>query len=235
MIHKVNDLLEFNEWLSVSGRAFMDMHGRDGSTVTVYHRGHFINLKRETNGQLRTWLVTSSGRLPRFGSESVNHYHVSPEQLKGLENVKVTTQGRKAVIIGEIKRLQAELAHLNRFPDDNFENGTVLQVVKTYKRALPKPRSTEELWNFDPNAPTFDEVEYTYVLLKANDAWWCTGTNGHQINGVSWEKVIEFVGDDELIDVRTGRSIMTDAVHEEVNGDAADGAGEAPKSVDVGA
>lgn len=124
---------------------------------------------------------------------------------------KVASATRKAVIKQELARLQAELAHLNRFPEDDFANDTVLQVVKTYRRPVPQQSPTGRTV-FDPNSSVFAEQQYTYVLLKANGVWWCTGENGHQINGASWEKVIEFVGDDDLVDVRTGLSVMTDAL-----------------------
>lgn len=124
---------------------------------------------------------------------------------------------RIEVVKQQLRELQAELAHFARFPEDNFANGTVLQVVKTYKRPIPLTQVVPGMRvTWDPNTTeSYVDQKYTYVLLKANDQWWCTGQNGHQINGASWDKVIEFVGDDELFDVRTGLSVMTDAGYDD--------------------
>lgn len=157
------------------------------------------------NGDFTVFQLDDAGRV--IGS------HPSMPQKSDIEkerNDVANSMSRKDVIKSQLRELQRELAHLNRFPEDDFADGTVLQVVKTYKRPLAQMSATGRMV-FDPKSSIVEERRYTYVLLKANGAWWCTGENGHQINGTPWEKVIEFVGDDELFDVRTGLSVMTDA------------------------
>lgn len=149
-------------------------------------------------------------KLPPWRQKVILEDILKPSERHAMTKPKLS---RAEVVQQQLKALQAELAHLNRFPEDNFANGTVLQVVKTYRRPLPAGTIGQTgMPYYNPDSPTYEENSYTYVLLKANGQWWCTGQNGHQINGASWDKVIEFVDDDELIDVRTGFSVMNDTM-----------------------
>lgn len=132
---------------------------------------------------------------------------VTPSERHAMTTSKLS---RAEVVQQQLRALQAEMAHLARFPEDNFPEHTVLMTQKTIKRPVPA-RRPDGAFTYDPyNGETWDKA-YTYVLLKANGQWWMTGTNGHGINGASWDKVIDFVDGDDLIDVRTGLSVMLDS------------------------
>lgn len=159
--------------------------------------------------------VTATIRLPHFADVfpkgipawyGVDILHGNIEQ--GTKEVTKSARSRKETALARVKELEKELAFLARFPDDDFPEHTVLMTWKTYTKDVPHVIG-------DPNVRHWQvekqEFTYTYVLLKANGQWWATGTNGHGINGASWDKVIEFVDEDDVIDVRTGKSIMLDA------------------------
>jgi hypothetical protein len=116
---------------------------------------------------------------------------------------------RAEVIRQQLKALQEEAAHLARFPEDNFPEHTVLMTWKTYAKDVQLPYDSSTGYGCAPVEKR--NFTYTYVLLKANGQWWMTGQNGHQINGASWDKVIDFVDKDDMIDVRTSKSIMLDS------------------------
>jgi hypothetical protein len=126
---------------------------------------------------------------------------ITPSERHAMTRQKLS---RVEVVRQQLQALQAEMAFLARFPEDNFPEHTVLMTWKTFTKELPVPGQV--VWVTEKK-----DFTYTYVLLKANGQWWMTGQNGHQINGASWDKVIEFVNEDDVIDVRTGLSIMTDA------------------------
>jgi hypothetical protein len=208
----MNDDIEFTRWLKImSARA-----------VNLNRSRPIFSKHRATNRKVWFW---RDGTTMIFQLDDAG-YIVAEDRMRDVEialhgriiseEQEVTSQklSRAEVVRQQLKALQAEMAHLARFPEDNFADGTVLQVVKTYKRTVPVRSGVIDSrgkFTWDPNSgETVDQV-YVYVLLKANGQWWCTGENGHQINGASWDKVIEFVDGDELIDVRTGRSVMTDA------------------------
>lgn len=151
------------------------------------------------------WRSWGMKNMPRV---TARHAELQDALKESESQVTKPKLSRAAVVQAQLKALQAEAAHLARFPEDNFPNRTVLMLVKTFKRPIPA-RDDQGRFTWE-KGETFDQ-EYTYVLLKAAGRWWMTGQNGHQINGADWDKVIEFTGDDELIDVRTGLSVMTDA------------------------
>lgn len=143
------------------------------------------------------------------GSLVLGHIlHNNTEQ--GVKNVTKSARSRKETALARVKELEKELAFLARFPDDDFPEHTVLMTWKTYEKEIPISK-TRDLHANIQWVTEKQEFTYTYVLLKANGQWWMTGQNGHAINGASWDKVIEFVDEDDVIDVRTGKSIMLDA------------------------
>jgi hypothetical protein len=158
-------------------------------------------------------------RTSRITSQAQTWYNISltfdetEKQVTPSERHEMTKPklSRAEVIQQQLKALQAEAAHLARFPEDNFPEHTVLMTWKTYTKEVPTqgaPLANPGVYQWVTEKRDFT---YPYVLLKANDQWWMTGQNGHQINGASWDKVIDFVDKDDMIDVRTGKSIMLDS------------------------
>lgn len=133
---------------------------------------------------------------------------ITPKERHEMTKSKMS---RAAVVRQQLQALQAEAAHLARFPEDNFPEHTVLMTWKTYTKEVPVPHSSTSSLSHAEWRTEKKDFTYTYVLLKANGQWWMTGQNGHQINGASWDKVIDFVDEDDVIDVRTGLSVMLDS------------------------
>jgi hypothetical protein len=136
---------------------------------------------------------------------------ITPSERHAMTKPKMS---RAEVIRQQLKALQAEAAHLARFPEDNFPEHTVLMTWKTYTKDIPTQRTLNGAWMTEKQ-----DFTYTYVLLKANGQWWMTGQNGHQINGAAWDKVIDFVDEDDMIDVRTGKSVMLDSIEKRSSDD----------------
>lgn len=128
-------------------------------------------------------------------------YQFNEEEQK-VAKTPQTAKTRAQIARQRIRELEQELAFLSQFPEDNFPEHTVLLTQRTYTVSVPG--------TVTHNAYQEERI-YTYVLLKTAGQWWMTGTNGHGINGASWDKVIEFIGEERepfLYDVRTGKSVL---------------------------
>lgn len=205
----VSDWGDFNRWLETMRRQVANLAKDSQVKWPIYgkHRKTRRKVYFWPNGETMTFTLDEHGCVTGDDIEREKAL-VKPSERHAMTTSKLS---RAEVVKAQLKALQAEMAALARFPEDNFPEHTVLMTQKTIKRAWPTRRPDGVGYTWDPNTgETVDQV-YTYVLLKVNGQWWMTGQNSHQINGASWDKVIDFVDGDELIDVRTGLSVMTDA------------------------
>lgn len=156
---------------------------------------------------------TVFGHIYGGGPDAIALFKRRTSKIMPSERIKMTqsSRSRKEIALARVRELEKELAFLARFPDDNFPEHTVLMTWKTYSKDVPVPHDELRQYGIQGWAIEKQDVTYTYVLLKAGGQWWATGTNGHGINGASWDRVIEFIDEDDLIDVRTGRSVMLDS------------------------
>ena len=74
--------------------------------------------------------------------------------------------GRKEVIQERIAELENELSQLNKIPNDEFEDKTVIAWERKYAA----------------------DVTYTYVALKVHGRWWITGRNAS--TGMTYENLV---------------------------------------------
>jgi hypothetical protein len=117
--------------------------------------------------------------------------HVVPEKEQHKMN-------RLEVIEREMKRLQRERAILARFPKDDFAEGTVIKFEKVFG-------SWDDLKDND------QIIKYTYVGVKINGHWYCSGSMGHQSpQAYKWADLTEWMGDgvDKVYLMTEGRLIV---------------------------
>ena len=76
----------------------------------------------------------------------------------------------------EIVLLQERLDCLDRFPEDNFDNRT---VIKFRKRFVGSGKA------------------YDYAAIKADDLWYTTGPRSPK--GYTWDQLTEWMGDNRFV------------------------------------
>lgn len=84
---------------------------------------------------------------------------------------------RERVLLKQLTDVEIERARIAAFPIDNFEDGNVISFEKSYGSTTGKI--------------------YTYIALKANGRWWCSGSK-RLIHAASWETLCEFMDHNEF-------------------------------------
>lgn len=94
--------------------------------------------------------------------------------------------GRREDIEARMRQLEAERAQLDRYGEDNYDDGDVVKFVKTYRNR------TRVLGPTSNRCITHD---FTYVALKADGKWWLTGRyhDSEVGNGCTWDHLVEFM------------------------------------------
>ena len=99
------------------------------------------------------------------------------EETQTMPNNRRTELTRQLeMMLRQAERIEKELSELDNMPQDNFEAGTVLRIIKNY-----------------PSSPG---VDYTFVYIKWGQKWYSSG------NGVyrsSWDRLVEFHGVDNVL------------------------------------
>ena len=209
-------------WYWTEGPGKFDLLNRRPGDPPLVASGRQIHEAMQRTMTQAEWRKFKEGVVTKlYGGKTPDGYTPALVKITPLkekeQKVAQSNRSRKEVALARLKELEKELAFLARFPEDSFPEHTVLMTWKTYTKEVPTQRALNGAWMCEKQ-----DFTYTYVLLKANGQWWMTGQNGHQINGASWDKVIEFVDEDDMIDVRTGKSIMLDATQEPVKTDPVD-------------
>lgn len=83
---------------------------------------------------------------------------------------------RREDIENRLASLEAELARLDKWGDDYFENGTVIKWKKTFP-------------------PT--RVKYSFAALKANGAWYLTNRDGYRL---TWPELVNMLSNPDTFD-----------------------------------
>jgi len=91
---------------------------------------------------------------------------------------------RREVIAAEMRRLQKEMAVLDRFPaTDPFENGTVLMFERVFGLSWEDVKDSDTA------------TKYIYAALKVNNLWYTTGNSNRNSVCYSWSQLVEWLGD----------------------------------------
>ena len=132
--------------------------------------------------RLRDMIHEANNPVQQLWPTSASDYNIETET-----NV---TQSRKEIVASQLKALQAEMARYDRFPDEPGD-GTVWSFVKKFR---------------DPNDIT-EMRDYTYLTLRAGNRWYMTGQNKHAMVGISYDNLIEFIGDAEVFTWTKGEKV----------------------------
>lgn len=98
--------------------------------------------------------------------------------IKSIHEKEQTFMQRRSTIQTRLRQLEAELAALARFPDDNYDNGTVVK----FERVVNRGTENEKTWLF--------------AAMKFGNLWYLTAQRGKV---VTWETLCEFAGDSEIL------------------------------------
>lgn len=99
--------------------------------------------------------------------------HVTGAGYHPLNAREETQVDRKTIIKSRLAKLESELAELERFPEDAFEDGTVIAFERKLKQ--------------------YGEYKvYKYAAIKVG-GWYITG--GGTAQNVAWEKLTEWLSD----------------------------------------
>lgn len=79
------------------------------------------------------------------------------DKLCNIESEESVVTGRAEDIRASLRRLERELAELERFPEDDFTEGTIIRFEISFV------------------LPTGERKLFTYAALKVVGAWWVTG------------------------------------------------------------
>lgn len=103
-------------------------------------------------------------------------YHWDGEKGR---NMKVS---RRTVVRKQLERLEQELTKLERFPEDTFEDGTIIQFDKLFNIS----------WETYERLPENKErvTVYRYAAIKSNDKWYTTGNRAYD-----WDELTAWMGD----------------------------------------
>lgn len=98
-------------------------------------------------------------RMPRVG----DRFEVT------IKENKENAMDRKEVIKNSLARLEDELASINRWGEDIYENGTILKIRRKYVGG---------------------DIKYTYAAIKAGNRWTVTSDKRNYM--ITWGELISF-------------------------------------------
>lgn len=75
----------------------------------------------------------------------------------------------------QVDHLLGRIAKLSQYPEDTFSNGTVLKFKKQFEGR--------------------GSVKYNYAAIKVNGLWYTTGHNLRTPKGITWEELIDWMGE----------------------------------------
>lgn len=87
------------------------------------------------------------------------------------------------VLKSQLRQLQEEMAILERFPKDNFDDGTIISFERVFRRRWEDVKD-------NPNV-----VKHHYAAIKTNGYWYVTGRHNEAPQGGTWGQLTEWMGE----------------------------------------
>lgn len=99
-------------------------------------------------------------------------------------NTGGSNMNRRAVIAAQMKRLEREMAVLDRFPEvDPFVVGDVLKFERVFGGTWDALKDSDSI------------TKFVYVAIKTENGWYLTGSNPRTPQAMNWASLVEWLGD----------------------------------------
>jgi len=159
------------DW-KVTDFAWLDQLFRSGGVTSGYDDS--VPMRDVTRLTVRE-LAQRSSDLPHRKREPVVIDGVAKKETLKQRLQREAKEAETAILTlaGKLARREAQLKHLERFPDeDPFTDGTTLIFQKSF-----------------PHSP---DTKYSYSAVRANELWYVTGDRSPQ--GVTWDEFVSWMG-----------------------------------------
>lgn len=112
-------------------------------------------------------------------------YDVYDEDYEDLDAIRRRARrevrnSRRDVIAGRLRQLEAELADISRWGEDDWPDGTVWMVEASYQGS---------------------ETVYQFAVIKVVGRWWITGPRQHRIDGRRWDDIVAWLNEFKAVTV----------------------------------
>jgi hypothetical protein len=152
---------------SPSGGISVASGGSAGVTVAGFEVGSVVPVVVGSGGVGGRHGDLGNAVLAAYASD----YPTAAEFKKIVEATGGEKMDRKTVIEAQLRKLQEELAQIEQFGDDDFEEETVLTFGMKFRG---------------------HDTIYKYAAIKANGSWWLTGTAHLAQRIMTWDELVQW-------------------------------------------